>query len=308
MVDLTGLGLFAVAITVTASAWAAFAGSRAGGLLAGAALGSVALVPGVLAGDPVLPLSIAALATLAWLWRREGTIDRSAFSGLVPQLGVVVAGYLAYVGGRVLVRGDMGPALANAREIVAFERALGLWIEPAVQDALARGVGSDIFNAIYLFAYYPVPAVALIAFFLRDRAGYRVLRDSLAVSAALALVAIALFPVAPPRLVPGLDLVDTITAGGGERPLANHLAAVPSLHVGWLALVGILAVARCSSAWRYLALIPAFVMAVTVMATGNHYWMDFAVGSAFAVIPALVGLARLREAPEPATGRQREPA
>jgi hypothetical protein len=163
-------------------------------------------------------------------------------------------------------------------------------------------MSAEFFNNVYLFAYYPVPAVALLVFFLRDRYGYRVLRDSLAVSAALALLAIALVPTAPPRFVPGLGIFDTIQAAGGERALANQFAAIASLHCGWPALVGLMMAARGPLWARILAPVPAGLMVITVMATGNHYWFDALVGISFSVGPALFFMALRQEdyAPEPA--------
>jgi len=189
-------------------------------------------------------------------------------------------------------------------EIVNFEKALGLWIEPGLQDVLGHGLWADFINNFYLFVYYPLPAVALVILFLRDRPGYRILRDSLAVSAVLALITFALFPVAPPRLVPELGIFDTIAAGGGERVLTNQYAAVPSLHVGWPALVGLVMAVRGPRWMRWVAPLPAAAMTLTVIASGNHYWVDAAVGILYSVVPAIIGFAFLREpraATEPET-------
>jgi hypothetical protein len=304
MNELIDAAFVATVISVLAGVSTAFTLWRATGkLLTGLTLGTAAAVPGVWAGDPILPLSFAGVGGLALWWRRSGKIEPSAFHGMLAQGLLVVAGYLVYITGRILVRPGRAEAIANAREIVNFERALGLWLEPGLQDAFGQGIWADVINNFYLFVYYPLPAVALVILFLRDRPAYKILRDSLAISAVLALITFALFPVAPPRLVPGLGIFDTIAASGGERVLTNQYAAVPSLHVGWPALVGLVMAVRGPRWMRWISPLPAAAMTLTVIASGNHYWIDAAVGILYSVVPAILGFALLREPRE-----EREPA
>jgi hypothetical protein len=214
-------------------------------------------------------------------------VQAAAFRRFGLQLSFIVAGYAVY--SLVRVRVEPGPreAVCNARDLIEFERSLSAFFEGSLQDLLARGLLTDMFNAIYLYAYWPLPIVGLFVLYLRDRVGYRILRDSLAVSAVLALITFAIFPVAPPRLVPGLGIIDTIDPVGQARVVSNQFAAVPSLHVGWPALVGLMMYARGSGWVKRLAPVPAAVMFVTIMVTGNHYWLDGVVGIAFALTPAI---------------------
>jgi hypothetical protein len=265
--------------------------ARPAGWAAALFLGTVVIVPGVLAPDPVLPVAVAVAAWFARRWIAQGTVQPQAFARFGLQLGCIVAGYAIYSLTRMRVEPGSREAISNARDLIDFERSLSAFFEGSLQDLLARGLLTDIFNALYLYAYWPLPIVALFVLYLRDRTGFRILRDSLAISAVLALITFAVFPVAPPRLMPGLGIFDTIDPVGQARVVSNQFAAVPSLHVGWPALVGLLMYARGSGWIRGLAPVPAAVMFITIIVTGNHYWLDAVVGIAFALTPAIYMLA-----------------
>jgi hypothetical protein len=56
--------------------------------------------------------------------------------------------------------------------------------------------------------------------------------------------------------------------------MANQFAAMPSLHVGWAALIAIAMITVTRSRWRWLwVLHPVTTFAVVVL-TANHYWLD----------------------------------
>jgi PAP2 superfamily len=102
---------------------------------------------------------------------------------------------------------------------------------------------------------------------------------------------------APPRLVPDIGIADTVglAAGhdtgsfGGVVPF-NPYAAMPSMHVGWSLLVGIFGFrALRGNALRWVFALHPVLMAVTVSATGNHYFLDSAAGVAV-VLSALLAI------------------
>jgi hypothetical protein len=101
----------------------------------------------------------------------------------------------------------------------------------------------------------------------------------------------ALYPVAPPRLVPDAAMIDTIAYYGRTHAFANEYAAIPSLHVGWMAAAGFF-LARSMRGRRgaVLGVMPGTVMAVTVIVTGNHFWVDGLVGAAYTLGAALIFL------------------
>ncbi|MGV0802828.1 phosphatase PAP2 family protein, partial [Mycolicibacterium elephantis] len=82
--------------------------------------------------------------------------------------------------------------------------------------------------------------------YLRLPADYRRARDSFILLNLIAIACFAVFPVTPPRLLPGMGYVDTVAQGGTfgswGTPLvssANQYAAMPSLHLAWALWVSV---------------------------------------------------------------------
>jgi membrane-associated phospholipid phosphatase len=87
----------------------------------------------------------------------------------------------------------------------------------------------------------------------------------------------------------GLSSHDTGSVGGIKF---NPYAAMPSMHVGWSVLIGLIGfrIARRRIV-KTLFLLHPVVMALTVTATGNHYFLDSLVGALVALSAvAIVGL------------------
>jgi len=197
-------------------------------------------------------------------------------------------------------------AFQNAYNIVNVESNLGLLVEQGFQSFfLGSTFLIQLANIIYTLFYYPALIIFGIWAYNCHREQYFTVRNIFAVSAGLAFLCFALYPVAPPRLLPGLGLVDTMAQYGtldygspGLRSLTNPYAAMPSLHCGWTLLIGIATVHIARAWWLKLlgALVPLGMLVATV-ATGNHFVLD-AIGGAL-VIGLAYGLVlvftRLRE-------------
>ena len=203
--------------------------------------------------------------------------------------------YPVYLAIRGLSIDGYGTALANAHDLISVERSLNVFHEAAVQDALSGFHG--VLSSYYMLGFGPVVAATLVWLALTRPDLYRGLRTALFVSLAFAAVSYALLPMAPPRLVPGIGIADTVglAAGhdtgsfGGVVPF-NPYAAMPSMHVGWSLLVGIFGFrALKGSVARWVFALHPVVMAVAVTATGNHYFLDSAAGVAV-VLSALVAI------------------
>ena len=202
---------------------------------------------------------------------------------------LIVGAYALYEVGRMSTQSSYAPAYTNALWVLGFEDSLRLHVEADVQQfVIGHEITMHVFNLLYS-VYLPVTVGVLTWLFWTDRAAYRLLRNTLGISVILAIATIALFPVAPPRLVPDAGIFDTFAATGAPQKFANQFAAVPSLHVGWTAACGF-AVGRClGGRWRLpVSILPPAVMLLTVMATGNHYWFDGLIGIAFTIGPALL--------------------
>jgi uncharacterized membrane protein YjdF/GNAT superfamily N-acetyltransferase len=278
------------AVLVSATALTVVAGRHAVGDAYGALTAGLALVAFAIVGNVAIPLAVTGVA-LAFVarWRVLGRASRRSGSALAVQLALVLGGLALYTVGRFVVESDASPALANTGNVIDLERALRLYVEPDLQAQVLRSeLLTRMANWLYSFGFLALVAAALLWLWVTDEANYRLLRNSLGVSVLLALPAIALLPVAPPRLAPEAGLVDTIALMGREHVFANEYAAVPSVHVGWMAVTG-LVLGRSLGGWRGAALAWSLgpLMLLTVVATGNHFWVDGLIGAAFSVGPAL---------------------
>jgi uncharacterized membrane protein YjdF len=279
------LGLaFACAVTL-------LAGRRAIGAGWAVMTAAMSLLAFAIIGNIAIPLA-AAIVSVGLLVRSRATSEplQRPLGPYFVQLVLVLGGLSAYTLARFVVESDEPPAFGNADGIIDFERSLGLYFEPGFQAwVMESEVATRTVNWVYSFGFLAITAAALLWLWVVDMPHYRVLRNALGISALLAIPTIALYPLAPPRLAPGAELIDTIAVFGREHAFANEYAAMPSLHVGWMAAAGVV-LGRSIGGRRgwMLALSMGPLMLLTVIATGNHYWLDGVVGVLFTVGPALV--------------------
>src|SRR4051794_229507 len=201
------------------------------------------------------------------------------------ELFLFLGAYLAYSTSRYLSVGDLTTATDHAQWVVGVQRSLGVNVEASVQSALHGTAAIWILNNLYLAAQLVVVPGTLIWLYRRNRPVYVRLRNTVLATWLIAMPIYALFPVAPPRLA-GVGLVDTITQGGGVRldsalttAFYNPLAAVPSLHAGFALAVGVALAMAARRRWtKLLALSWAPIIALAVVATGNHFFFDIAAG------------------------------
>lgn len=229
--------------------------------------------------------------------------DRGAEFGL--QFAMVMVGLAAYTTARHFIESDPGPASSNAQAIIDFERGLGLYFEPRLQSwAMNSEAVIRWFNWFYSFTFLTFIAMVLLWLWAADSKNYRLFRNSLGLSVLPALLTIALFAVAPPRLLETSELIDTIAFYGREHAFANEYAAVPSLHVGWMALAGVVLARSIGGRWSWaIALAPGSLMMLTVIVTGNHYWIDGLIGAVYAVGAAVALTARQSDGVAQVTAR-----
>ncbi|MCK9518013.1 MAG: phosphatase PAP2 family protein [Dehalococcoidia bacterium] len=245
----------------------------------------------VIVGHEGFPVAVAAFALVARL-AMQFHLHRPRqplWLSFARELFFIGAALSLYTGARVLIEGEFVDAHANALRILDVEAALGLGFETDLQSLVLRNEPFVRFlDTVYSFYFLPFVGCTLLWLFLFHPAHYRLMRNALGVSVVLAVVTIVLLPVAPPRLVPESGMIDTIALSGREHSFSNEYAAVPSLHVGWMFLSGFVLALTVEGRWRYLlALAPGAFMLFTVIATGNHYWLDGAVGALYSVGPAL---------------------
>lgn len=262
------------------------------GLIFAIAVAAVAGLAQVLMHQPVVAVGFALVSiALRVVQSKRGSLPYAfEHKSLAVEVGMVLGGLTAYTGMRYLIEAQFREAQANAVRVVDFERGLGLLQERHIQSAVMQNeLVMRSFNAIYAFAFLGTVASVLLWLYFMDRPNYRLMRNCLGVSALLGLITISAFPVAPPRMIPEVGVIDTILAMGKEQKFANEFGAIPSLHVGWMVLSG-------AMLWRsiggrrglLIGAIPAGTMALTVIVTGNHYVVDGVIGSAFCLLPLLI--------------------
>lgn len=196
------------------------------------------------------------------------------------------------VRGVVVAREDA--AFENAQQIVRLQARLGILHEPTLQTWV---LGSDFLvrtvNWIYIWGHWPVVIGTLVWLIVRRPKTYSVYRNAFLISGFVAMFVFALYPVAPPRLLPGFDVVDTVTEQSRSyrvlQPpsLTNPYAAMPSLHFGWNLLMGIAIVREARlRPFRIFGYIMPAMMFIGIVLTANHYLLDGIAGG-FLVLGSL---------------------
>lgn len=186
-------------------------------------------------------------------------------------------------------RTDLGDAFANARGVVNFETMLGLPFEDDLQHWLIdHPTIIKTLNHYYLWFHFPTVIGLLVWLYLRHPRSYVPFRNLLAVVTFSALVIHLVYPLAPPRMMYGF--IDTLRIYGPSiypanalDGAANQIAAMPSLHFGWALIEAIAVISVLKSRWRWLVIIHPVLMALSIVATANHWWMDAAASAVMIV-------------------------
>ncbi|MGW0564115.1 bifunctional glycosyltransferase 87/phosphatase PAP2 family protein [Streptomyces sp. NPDC003016] len=230
---------------------------------------------------------------LAPFWRRVLTRPN-----LLLELLLIRVGYSLYSQVRTAAAGGRATAEEHARQIVSVERFLHIDIEHWANHAVVKADWLETFFDFYYSSFhFVVPLTILGLLYVRRPADYRWARSSLGFATVLALIGFWLYPLAPPRLVPGLGYIDTIHGPqdlaspeyGALTALTNQYAAMPSLHFGWSLWCGLVVALIAPKLWmKLLGLLHPLFTVCAIVATANHWVLD-AVGGA-AVVGAGFGL------------------
>jgi hypothetical protein len=212
----------------------------------------------------------------------------------IAELALIAGLYGLYRLGRVLARGQEAAAHGNAVDVHHLERLLLLPPEASVQGLVPSDTLLHLANLYYVSAHFP-SIIAFLAwgYLVRPRAEYRWARNLLISITGAALAIHVVYPLAPPRMFPQWGFTDTMAVlgpnayAGASGDLANQFAAMPSLHVGWAALIAYV-VARTGPRWlAWLAATHVVVTFLVVVVTANHYWLDGVVALLLLAVAAL---------------------
>ena len=208
---------------------------------------------------------------------------------ITKELTLVVGCYLTFALAKNLT--DPSPvlkAVSNGWSVLKIEDAIALNHEPTVQQTIGRSSLGSLVALTYFYAigmWVGLIAMAVILF-IKNRSMYVYLRRIFVLSMLLATVVFTVFPLAPPRFMPGLGVTDTVTLLGLDHAPAsdsavsyNRFAAMPSLHYAWALLVMIGAF-KFGGFWtKVVGFTFQLLMLVAIIATGNHYILDAIAGA-----------------------------
>ena len=158
--------------------------------------------------------------------------------------------------------------------------------------------GWDVAFTLVYTSYFIVPFALAGALWIRDRPAFLRFTRRLVTLALAGLATYIAFPAAPPWMAGENGLLDGIqrttsegweVIGGGTAGLfskgqasVNLVAAVPSLHSAFAALVAIFLWGRVRPILRPLLVLYPLAMGLTLIATGEHYFFDVALGWLYA--------------------------
>ncbi|GAA0603399.1 bifunctional glycosyltransferase 87/phosphatase PAP2 family protein [Streptomyces crystallinus] len=232
-------------------------------------------------------------------WRR--VLSRP---NLLLELLLIRVGYSAYSHIRLEATAGRETAEAHGRTVVAIERALHIdvehWANHSVQHVQWL---LSFFNFYYKTFHFIIPLAILAVLYVRRPVDYRWARSALGFATLLGLVGFWFFPLAPPRLMPGMDFIDTVHGPqdlanpdyGAMTDVTNQYAAMPSLHFGWSLWCGIVIAVVAPKLWmKALGLLHPLFTVCAIVATANHWVLDAVggatvVGAGFALVYAMAG-------------------
>ncbi|WP_443042668.1 bifunctional glycosyltransferase 87/phosphatase PAP2 family protein [Streptomyces sp. NBC_00344] len=221
-------------------------------------------------------------------WRRVTTRPN-----LLLELLAIRVGYSVYSHIRAAATGGRATAESHGRTVVSIEQTLHIDIEHWANHAVAKIQWLDSFLSFYYETFhFIVPLAILGALYVRRPADYRWARTSLSFATLLGLVGFFFFPLAPPRLMPGLGFIDTVHGVqdlahpdyGAMTAMTNQYAAMPSLHFGWALWCGVVvALLVPKRTLKVIAMLHPLLTVSAIVATANHWVLD-AIGGATVVV------------------------
>ncbi|WP_328911366.1 phosphatase PAP2 family protein [Streptomyces sp. NBC_00234] len=263
-----------------------------------AALGAACVAPFLPRSSPYWqqPIPTDYAKPVAARWRRVPLLPfwRRVLSrpNLLLELLLIRVVYSAYAKVRLAATAGRPTAEEHGRQIHSVEQWLHIDVEHWANHAVVEiNWLREFFDYYYSTFHFIVPLAILGVLYVRRPADYRWVRSSIGFATILALVGFWLYPLAPPRLMPGLGFIDTVHGVqdfakpdyGTLTSMTNQYAAMPSLHFGWSLWCGVVIVMLAPKMWmKALGLLHPLFTVCAIVATGNHWVLD-AVGGAVVV-------------------------
>ena len=233
----------------------------------------------------IIAVVLVGLGALVSTQLRQGRVGPA-----IREVGVVLGLFALWMGVGHLVGHHPTVGYTRGRQIWQLEEWMHLDIEPTLQrPVLHHEWAMRSANYYYAYAHWLSVDVVLAWLWWRHRDDrYLATRTTLVVFTGSCLL-LHLVSTAPPRLLPQTHVADTGAMLGQsvyyDSPgVADHLSAMPSIHVGWAVLFAIAVWPTGSRVARIAVTAHAVITSYVVMVTGNHFWLD---GAVAAVLVAL---------------------
>jgi membrane-associated phospholipid phosphatase len=174
-----------------------------------------------------------------------------------------------------------------------------VWLQRHLYNPDAISWWDVAFTLIYT-SYFIVPFTLAGWLWARDRLAFQRFTRRLVTLAICGLATYIVFPAAPPWMASEQGLIDPIHRSVGRgwevigigtaslfskgQASSNLVAAVPSLHTAFTTLVAVFLWKRVRRRWlRPFLLLYPLAMGLTLMATGEHWFFDVALGGLYAI-------------------------
>jgi PAP2 superfamily len=210
-------------------------------------------------------------------------------------IGILLALEQAYELARGQIPYNRDVAFLHSYRILGLEWRHGLFVEARVEQFfLKSGAVMNGVDVFYAVGHLAGTIGILVWLYTRRREYYGTIRNLFVMTTGLALSVFYVYPTAPPRMFANYGFSDPeqmqhlVQAGGSQLSsyMYNPYAAMPSLHVAYAVIVGAaLVLAERKIVWRIAGVIYPAAMAVTVVASANHWILDV-VGALLTVLLA----------------------
>jgi membrane-associated phospholipid phosphatase len=216
---------------------------------------------------------------------------------LLLQVAIWFGFLAAYQVARGVADRNAAAAFENGLKVIDLESRANALFELSLQGLVESWhVLALATSWTYWLSQFTVLGLALLWVYLRRNDVFARFRNLIMLANVIGLAGYVLLPTAPPRMFPDFGFVDTLASfaslnhGSGLIQLAsNPYAAMPSLHSADALIVGVAMALLVRRRWAKIAWLAwAPWVWFSVMATGNHFWLDIAAGLLVALAAALV--------------------
>jgi hypothetical protein len=217
--------------------------------------------------------------------------------------------YLVYSRIRNANGNDPGLAFQHAKQIIDWQRSLGIYHEQTLQSWALHFRPLIVFCNYWYGSMHFIVTIGVMVFLYRKWSDdYPTWRNTLGIATAIALIGFTLYPLMPPRLLPahfGFDPLTHYTTFwtiSGVKSISNQFAAMPSVHCAWALWCACALIPRLKRTWaKWLAGIYPAITVIAIVLTANHYFLDAVAGYIVLGVAAVLARAFTRAGRGPAT-------